>query len=472
MVDSAMFDAVAAYNRDFTPTLGRNVPLRPKNEHNDANRAKALSYAAYRVLQHFYGAYTAQFGVTTAFFTSLGYNPSLTYEDTQTPIGIGNLIGRLIVEDRANDGANEYANEPGTKEGAGPYSDYTNYTPVNPAQTNPERTNCSALRDINHWQPLFNLFNGIPITQSYSGAEFGLVRPFAMKSGFEFTGTGPALLGTNTHDECLRQINEVLQTSANLGDFEKVTAEWWGLIDYSELAVDLAARKNMDLVETVKFVFLHGMTELDGGIAAWALKRLYDSARPITYIQCLYEGVQVQAYGGPYQGKQTIDGNTWQPYPFYDRIIGSFYRTPPFADYVSGHATSAGAVAEAYKLYFGSDVYNRTIVVPAGSSLVEPRIVAGQPGHVAGVTDVPNSGPGTPGYSPAQDVTLQFNTFTDMANSAGLSRMYLGVHLQGSNVNGINAGRYAAGKVYQKWLTLTTRPRGNGNGNNADDGDY
>jgi hypothetical protein len=42
-------------------------------------------------------------------------------------------------------------------------------------------------------------------------------------------------------------------------------------------------------------------------------KRFYDSARPITAIQCLFEGVTVKAWQGPYLGVGNIDGSTWKP---------------------------------------------------------------------------------------------------------------------------------------------------------------
>jgi hypothetical protein len=37
-----------------------------------------------------------------------------------------------------------------------------------------------------------------------------------------------------------------------------------------------------------------------------------------------------------------------------------------------------------------------------GTSLLEPRRLQGEPGFVAGLTDVPNSGPTTVGFVPAQ----------------------------------------------------------------------
>ena len=69
----------------------------------------------------------------------------------------------------------------------------------------------------------------------------------------------------------------------------------------------------------------------------------------------------------------------------------------------AGHATFGGATAEIFKLWNGGDdTMEWTFTFEAGTSVTEPRIVQGQPGYIAGVTDVPNSGPETVGYAPAQ----------------------------------------------------------------------
>ena len=46
------------------------------------------------------------------------------------------------------------------------------------------------------------------------------------------------------------------------------------------------------------------MAEYDGAIAAWGIKRLFDTARPISYIQCLYNSTSVKVYAGPYKGNE------------------------------------------------------------------------------------------------------------------------------------------------------------------------
>jgi hypothetical protein len=43
-----------------------------------------------------------------------------------------------------------------------------------------------------------------------------------------------------------------------------------------------------------------------------------------------------------------------------------------------------------------------------GSSTIEPKVTnSNDPKYVAGLSDKPNTGPGTPGYVPAKDIKIQ-----------------------------------------------------------------
>ncbi|MDQ6759359.1 MAG: hypothetical protein M3Z32_05755 [Acidobacteriota bacterium] len=92
-----------------------------------------------------------------------------------------------------------------------------------------------------------------------------------------------------------------------------------------------------------------------------------------------------------------MNGNDWQPYQAKTVV------TPPFPQYYSGHIFSA-ARAEVLKLVTGSDAFGGSVKILAGSSRVEPGLV------------------------PASDVTLSWNTFSDAADEAGISRRYGGIH--------------------------------------------
>ncbi len=75
----------------------------------------------------------------------------------------------------------------------------------------------------------------------------------------------------------------------------------------------------------------------------------------------------------------------------------------------TGHSAFGAAGAAVLQQFLGSDTYLAdNVCVNAGESEVEPRITnPANPNFVAGVTNVPNTGPGTPGFSPANRTCLK-----------------------------------------------------------------
>ncbi|MEX2592917.1 MAG: hypothetical protein WD426_09080 [Anditalea sp.] len=96
---------------------------------------------------------------------------------------------------------------------------------------------------------------------------------------------------------------------------------------------------------------------------------------------------------------------------------------PAFPSYVSGHSTISGACGEALKLWTGSDEFGEKVTWVAGS-MTEP--------HNLGDT-----------------VVLEFPTFTETAEMAGISRVMGGYHIQADNVAGLELGRNVAKEVWQ-----------------------
>jgi hypothetical protein len=98
----------------------------------------------------------------------------------------------------------------------------------------------------------------------------------------------------------------------------------------------------------------------------------------------------------------------------------------PFPDYVSGHSTYSAAAARILTLWTGSEHLGESVTLPTGSSKIEP------------------------GVTPAQLVTLKWETFTDAANEAGMSRRYGGIHFASADLAGRKLGRLVADKVWLK----------------------
>jgi hypothetical protein len=106
-------------------------------------------------------------------------------------------------------------------------------------------------------------------------------------------------------------------------------------------------------------------------------------------------------------GVDWIRAVEWVPYQLPTFV------TPAFPAYVSGHSTFSRAAAEVLTSMTGSEYF------PGG--LGSWTIPAGDLEFEAG---------------PSQDVTLQWATYYDAADQAGLSRLYGGIHIAADDVRG------------------------------------
>eukprot|EP01120_Amphizonella_sp_Union-15-10_P002012 TRINITY_DN1214_c0_g1_i1.p1 TRINITY_DN1214_c0_g1~~TRINITY_DN1214_c0_g1_i1.p1 ORF type:complete len:520 (-),score=61.48 TRINITY_DN1214_c0_g1_i1:91-1650(-) len=452
---TAMYDAITPYTPPLWPSIDLSIPRRPLSEQNDENRAIAASYAAYRVITHLFSGYPQFLGPVNDFMTELGLSAE---NETWAicPEGFGNRFSENLITRRLSDGMNELGSSQGT-DGV-PYSDDTYYFPVNDPQPNVAKTNCSTLRSINHWQPLRvpTRTGGSVVQKQFLCAQCIKTSGFAITNPFQFLPPGPPRYGTSTQYQFITQFSEIVDMTSRLTDQQKIMAEFWGdgpgtsgpPGHWHKFTIDLCRTRQLSLVSRVKLLFLQGNAVFDGGIAAWAIKRLYDSVRPITAIQCLNAGKLIQGWLGLYRGTGTIDGNDWQPYQ------DPYFLTPSFSEYVSGHSVFSMASAEVLRRFFCSDTFGGSYTVLPGNSTTEPKITSNQTGYIAGLTDVPNTGPGTPGYVPAATVTLRWPTFSSAALEAAVSRMYGGIHIRSSNQDGVELGRNVAGLVWNRYVNL------------------
>jgi hypothetical protein len=179
----------------------------------------------------------------------------------------------------------------------------------------------------------------------------------------------------------------------------------------------------------------------DAAVSCWTYKRIYTSGRPTTVIPCLFANTTAEAWMGPYQGRGLINGSHWQPYiatpPFSEYPSGIIFLFFIFYFYIyikykniemsaylncAGHSTFTAASAVVLQRFLKSDVYHgNPVVVPEGASFREPKITnTSDPRYIAGVTDKPNTGPGTPGYVPATNITLTYEHDTRYTRHAAL----------------------------------------------------
>ena len=464
LVTAAMYDAWAAYDQN---AYGHYSEIsRPMDEHTEANKAVAVSYAAYRMLIEFFPEKVDSLG---AFMDSLGLDPNLKGTDPTTAAGVGNLAAQNVFAARENDGSNS----------ANGYADTTGYTPKNsPDPTDPTAPGGPEFNP-NAWQPLRvpngTLLdeNGVPIfdnndPSTYEDQEaltpqWGSVDPFALRSGDQFLPPAPPKLGdfsaytdgqgnVTTGDQAYRdQFTEVLDYSANLDTRDKVIAEYWAdgprtespPGHWNQIAQDIALRENHGIDEDVKLFFALNAAIFDAGIATWEAKYSYEFVRPQSAIRNLFHDQEVSAWGGPNKGTQTILGQEWQPYQNVTFV------TPPFPEFVSGHSSFSMAAANTIASFVGSDVFydgttygNYDLDDEAGIDLIGR--------YVATELVFEDFGGGEP-------VVLEWSTLTQAAEEAGISRLYGGIHIMDGNLRALELGKQVAAEAQVRWDALFTR---------------
>jgi hypothetical protein len=399
---TCMYDAWAAYDRHADGTRFGAALRRPKAEHTLEHKTIAVSYAAHRALVDLFPSQSALFDAT---LRDLGLDPFDYPTSLATPAGIGHAACDAVLAWRHGDGANQR----GDLNGGAPYSDYTGYAPVN----DPDH-----LHDPGRWQPL-RAADGT--AQRFLAPHWARVTPFALTTADELRPAPPAMPGTG---EFVRQAEEVRAFSAHLTDRRKAIAEYWADGPATEtppghwarLASWVSRRDGHALDEDVVLFFALGNAMLDASIAAWDAKVFHDSVRPISAVRHLYAGQAIEAWGGPFQGTRIIPAEQFLPY----------LPTPPFAEYTSGHSAFSAAAATVLRLFTGSPRFGATVVIPAGSSSIEP------------------------GATPARAVTLTWRTFDQAADEAALSRRFGGIHFRDGDLVSRAMGKAVGRRVFRE----------------------
>src|ERR1035438_7863290 len=296
------------------------------------------------------------------------------------------------------------------------------------------------------------------------------------------------------------------------GDFARVVAVYWADGPNSEtppghwnvLANQVAENTNLvkriggagpvvdDLEWDVKVYFALNAALHDAACAAWALKRCYDGGRPIEYIRYMGELGQSTQTAGPsystnglplvtnlielttsgttapggrhegfppgivviyawpgqptnpatqYSGVHWMVPSKWYPYQ------KSTFVTPAFPGYISGHSTFSRSAAEVLAAITGSPYFPSgmgTFTAPSNTFLSFEQ-------------------------GPSQTVQLQWGTYFDASDQAGISRLYGGIHVSVDDLTGriigsqcgqgvwALASKYYDGSVTNLPITLAIR---------------
>jgi hypothetical protein len=330
--------------------------------------------------------------------TSLGLDPGDKGEDLSSPIGIGNLAGKAVAARRERDGMNQLGDEGDRRYNPLPYADYLGYVPVNTAYE---------LSDPSRWQPFIQPHRrrlgagesdfGAYLVQQFATPQWRATRPYAIGDPADFRFPEPRDSDHHRPAAYKRQVDEVLAASAGLTDEQKLTAEVFDnkLLGIGSAVAHAAEHHRLDLNGWVHLAMVTSTATFDAGIVVWQAKHQYDAVRPVSAVRHVYGDRQVTAWGGPGMGTvHDIPGTQWQ----------SYLNLPDHPEYPSGSTTLCTAEAQAARRFLDSDELGFSYPVPRGESLVEP------------------------GLTPAADLELRWDTWTDFTEQCGLSRLWGGVH--------------------------------------------
>ena len=331
----------------------------------------------------------------------------------------------------------------------------------------------------------------------------------------------PAASGNNTlgtNDGHGRSVNPAtgLPYAPNVvrrGDFARVLAEFWAdgpnsetppghwntLANYVSDAAGFEKRIGgtgpvvSDLEWDVKVYFALNSSLHDAACAAWSVKRYYDGWRPISMIRYMgswgqsteqnsftydprgiplvpglveqvtqetratgqrhfglpLDDIAIYAWGGQpadattqHSGARWIVIGDWLPYQ------KKTFVTPAFPGYISGHSTFSRSAAEVLASITGSPLFPgglATYKFKAGTFLSFEK-------------------------GPEENVELQWATFYDAADQAGLSRLYGGIHVSKDDLVGRLTGsqcgkgawnlaqQYFDGSIRNVPFAMTLRP--------------
>ena len=275
------------------------------------------------------------------------------------------------------------------------------------------------------------------------------------------------------------------------GDFARILAEFWADGPTSEtppghwnvIANGVADNTNTvkriggagpvvdDLEWDVKVYFALNAAVHDAACAAWSLKRYYDGGRPIEWIRFMGqrgESTDTNSYsfstnglplvtnlielttvastapGGRHQGlppglvaiyawpgqptnpATMHSGSKWILPSYWSPFQKATFVTPAFPGYISGHSTFSRAAAEVLAAITGSPYF------PGGM----------------GTFTAPSNTFLTFEQGPSQTVQLQWGTYYDAADQAGLSRLWGGIHVSVDDLTGRVTGSQVGQSVW------------------------
>ena len=217
---------------------------------------------------------------------------------------------------------------------------------------------------------------------------WGQVRPMAMGTGDACLPPAPLAYSTDTASTFYHDAREVYDVATHLTDEQRTIANFWA--DNAGAGGTPPGHSISILTQIVR----RNHVPLDSAAEAYARVGI---AVNDAFISC-WQAKYVYNLLRPVTYIQSVMDAGWLP----------MLATPAFPEYTSGHSVQSSAVAEVLTAYFGAMPFVDSTHVAQGMA---PR---------------------------------SFNTFSDFANEAALSRLYAGIHFRTAIERGLTQGSSVA----------------------------
>ena len=441
VLHTATYDAWEAYDATAKSTLPNGIPEPQASSNVAADKAKAISFAAYKTLTDLFPYRRPVYAQQMQALYGAAWG-----SDTSPPVTVGNKAAQAVIDYRHADGSNQTRSDNGTP--TDPDDDTVSYPdPCTPPNCYQPTRQWNQPTDPWRWKPLCVLTPAgvaasaprerdplLPCPDRPAGSNpppyYALQRPLTPQwpkiktfaaSPLQYKVTGPPKTPDGNYSNA--DVATALNEAGNLDDVKKVTAEYWADGPGSEFppghmavfAQALSRKKGQTLDTDVKMFFALGNALLDASVGSWTTKykKEYDFWRPITAIRHVYQGQTIPSWRGP------VPAAEWTPYQLPTVV------TPAFPEYVSGHSTFSAAGNIILSAFTTSDIFDAYVDIPANWSKIQQGV-------------------------PATPVRLSWPTFTAAADQAGISRRYGGIHFWSGDYHARMLGNLLGRGAYSK----------------------
>ena len=378
ILHTAIYDAVYALSDDPRSSGIAQLPDTPAG----ASQEAAAVGAAHTVLSELFPEQQATFDAQRD--RSLA---EISDDPTAEEIGFdfGLEVAEAILTERSNDGTSfaQVPYTPGTAAG-----DYKEIREPDPTKPLPENLTENGLEKVTALLP-----------------NWGRVIPFAIDSTADFRPQGQPNFSSPNY---ARDLNEVRrkgglvntdETTIERTKDETQIAQFWSYDrpdtfrppgQWNQIAQEVAIDQGNSLEDNALLFAELNVAMADAGIVAWDGKYAFEQIRPVTAIRNADDDNNPNTTADP----------DWEP----------LITTPNFPDYISGHSAFSGAAAGVLEDFFGNDV---SFEIPTQE---------------------------LPGVSREFTSMGSTSSFEVAARENADSRLFGGVHVEISNVDGVQTG--------------------------------